>query len=63
MTKSGGLVSAYPVYRKKRTRYYMHCNYRFLTIGKGWDYYKNLTTEDFILNFNLGKCSLSMNLK
>jgi SAM-dependent methyltransferase len=26
-----------------------------LTTGKGWDYYKNLTTEDFILNFNLGK--------
>jgi SAM-dependent methyltransferase len=29
-----------------------------LTTGKGWDYYKNLTAEDFILKFNLGNMFL-----
>jgi SAM-dependent methyltransferase len=57
MTKSGGLVfmtcatTGRPEHGTTRT----YPEDSPLTIDKGWDYYKNLTAEDFILNFNLGK--------
>jgi SAM-dependent methyltransferase len=55
MTKSGGLVfmtcatTGRPEHGTTRT----YPEDSPLTIIKGWDYYKNLTAEDFTHNFNL----------
>jgi SAM-dependent methyltransferase len=57
MTKLGGLVfmSCATTGRQEHGTTRTSPQDSPLTTGKGWDYYKNLTTEDFILNFNLGK--------
>ena len=57
MTKIGGLVfmSCATTGRQEHGTTRTSPQDSPLTTGKGWDYYKNLTPEDFILNFNLGK--------
>jgi len=57
MTKSGGLVfmTCATTGRQEHGTTRTSPQDSPLTTIKGWDYYKNLTTEDFILNFNLGK--------
>jgi SAM-dependent methyltransferase len=57
MTKPGGLVfmSCATTGRREHGTSRVSPQDSPLTIGKGWDYYKNLTAEDFIMNFDLGK--------
>ena len=61
MTKLGGLVfmSCATTGRQEHGTTRTSPQDSPLTTGKGWDYYKNLTAEDFILNFNLGKMFLA----
>jgi SAM-dependent methyltransferase len=60
MTKPGGLVfmtcatTGRPEHGTTRTTPHNSP----LTIGKGWEYYKNLTAEDFILKFDLNNMFL-----
>jgi SAM-dependent methyltransferase len=60
MTKSGGLVfmTCATTGRPEHGTSRIYPEDSPLTIDKGWDYYKNLTAEDFIHKFNLNNMFL-----
>jgi hypothetical protein len=61
MTKLGGLVfmSCATTGRREHGTTRTSPQDSPLTVGKGWDYYKNLTAEDFTQNFALDKMFLT----